>query len=115
MGNNAAIELPVELGEVPGPDHDALRFLLIASPDATLAALDVVTLNTQGRPLDAIVNFHSQPATCPDGVAPELVCRQTSPLRLVGDVLDRERRDRSVGRLGERTDRHDEEDPPPAR
>ena len=81
--------LPVELGEVPGPDHDALRFLLIATPDAGLEALEVVTLGAQGRPIDVIVNFRTEPATCPDGVAPELVCRQTPPLRLVGDALDR--------------------------
>lgn len=81
--------LPLELGEIPGPDHDALRFLLIATPDATLSALDVVTLNAQGRPVDVLVNFRSEPTVCPDGVAPELVCRQTLPLRLVGDALDR--------------------------
>ena len=27
--------------------------------------------------------------TCPDGVAPEQVCRQTPPLRLVADALER--------------------------
>jgi hypothetical protein len=81
--------LPAELGEVPGPDHDALKFLLIATPDAGLEALEVVTLSSEGRPLDVIVNFRTEPATCPDGVAPELVCRQTPPLRLVGDALDR--------------------------
>ena len=81
--------LPPELGDVPGPDHDALRFLLIATPDAGLEALAVVTLTEQGKPIDAIVNFRTEPATCPDGVAPELVCRRTPPLRLVGDALDR--------------------------
>ncbi len=81
--------LPVELGEVPGPDHDALRFLLIATPDAGLDALEVVTLSEQGRAIDANVNFRTEPTTCPDGVAPPQVCRQTLPLRLVGDALDR--------------------------
>ncbi len=81
--------LPVELGDIPGPDHDALRFLLIATPDAGLDALEVVTFGAQGRPIDVIVNFRTEPTTCPDGVAPELVCRQTPPLRLVADALDR--------------------------
>lgn len=81
--------LPAELGNVPGSDHDALRFLVIATPDAGLEALEVVTFGAQGRPVDVIVNFRAEPTTCPDGVAPELVCRETPPLRLVGDALDR--------------------------
>jgi hypothetical protein len=81
--------LPPELGAVPGPDRDALRFLLIAPPDASVQPLEVLTFGAAGRPLDAIVNFPLEPATCPDGVAPELVCRQTLPLRLVTVELDR--------------------------
>ena len=81
--------LPPELGDVPGPDHDALEFLLIAPPDAALDAVEAVTLGPQGSPLDVIVNLRTETATCPDGVSPELVCRQTPPLRLVGDGLDR--------------------------
>jgi hypothetical protein len=81
--------LPAELGSVPGPDRDALRFLLIATPDASLETLSALTSNAQGRPVDVIVNLRTEPATCPDGVAPELVCRQTPPLRLVSDAMDR--------------------------
>src|SRR6185369_8136378 len=81
--------LPPELGSVPGPDRDALRFLLIAAPDSSLKSLEVLSLSAAGRPLDANVDFPTEPATCPDGVAPELVCRQTLPLRLVATELDR--------------------------
>jgi hypothetical protein len=81
--------LPEELGAIPGPERDALRFLLVGSPDSALEALEVLTLNVEGRPLDVIVNFRTEPVTCPEGVAPELVCRQTPPLRLVGDALER--------------------------
>jgi len=81
--------LPEELGSLPGPDHDALRFLLLGPPDSSLEALEVLTLSAEGRPLDVIVNFRTDPVTCPEGVAPELVCRQTLPLRLVGDALER--------------------------
>ena len=81
--------LPPELGSLPGPDRDALRFMLLGPPDASLEALEVLTLGAQGRPLDVIVNFRTEPATCPEGVAPELTCRQTPPLRLVGDDLAR--------------------------
>jgi hypothetical protein len=81
--------LPEELGTLPGPDRDALRFLLIGPPDSSLEALEVLTFSAQGRPLDVIVNFRAEPVTCPDGVAPEQVCRQTLPLRLVADALER--------------------------
>lgn len=81
--------LPEELGSLPGPDGDALRFLLVGSPDSALEALEVLTLSAEGRPLDVIVNFRAEPVTCPEGVAPELVCRRTQALRLVGDALER--------------------------
>ena len=81
--------LPRELGAVPGPDRDALSFLLIAPPDASLSALEVLTLGRDGKPLDATGSFPTEPAICPEGVAPELVCRQSAPLRLVATDLDR--------------------------
>ncbi|HXK20068.1 MAG TPA: hypothetical protein VNG33_19790, partial [Polyangiaceae bacterium] len=81
--------LPPELGELPGPDHDALRFLLIGPPDTGLESLQAQTRERDGKPLDAIVKLQSQPATCPDGVAPELVCRETPAIRLVSDALER--------------------------
>ena len=81
--------LPPELGALPGPDHDALHFLLLGTPDAIAQPLQVLTRGASGRPLDVIVSLRTEPATCPDGVRPELVCRQTPPLRLVGDALDR--------------------------
>ena len=55
--------LPVELGSVPGPDRDALSFLLVAPPDASLSPLEVLTLGAGGKPLDANVNFPTEPAT----------------------------------------------------
>ena len=81
--------LPRELGELPGPDRDALRFLLIGPPDSSLEPLQVLTSSAQGRPQDVIVNFRTEPVTCPDGVAPEQVCRQTPPLRLTPDAQER--------------------------
>lgn len=80
--------LPPELGAVPGPDHDALSFLLVTPPDASQEPLEILSL-ARGRPLDASVNFPTEPATCPDDVAPELVCRKSLPLRLVSTELDR--------------------------
>jgi hypothetical protein len=65
--------LPEELGGLPGPDRDALRFLLIGPPDSSLDKLEVLTSSAQGRPQDVIVNFRTEPVTCPDGVAPEQV------------------------------------------
>jgi hypothetical protein len=81
--------LPRELGQVPGPDDDALRFLVISPPDATLETLEALTLTARGRPLDVLVNLRAEPAACPEQVPPELVCRRTAPLRLVSDELER--------------------------
>jgi hypothetical protein len=81
--------LPPELGRIPGPDEAALHFLLISAPDDTLSSLEALTLGSDGRPLDVLVKLSAEPVTCPDGVAPELVCRQTPPLRLVADELER--------------------------
>jgi hypothetical protein len=81
--------LPPELGEIPSPDEDALEFLLISPPDATLEALEVLTLTAAGKPQDVLVNFRAEPATCPDHTPPELVCRRTAALRLVTDELER--------------------------
>lgn len=82
--------LPAELGSLPGPDHDALRFLLVGSPDAVVDSLEALTLGVDGRPLDVQVRLRAEPTTCPDGVAPELVCRSTPALRLVADELERQ-------------------------
>ena len=82
--------LPTELGELPGPDRDALTLLLVGPPDTTLEALQVLTLDPTGRPLDVTIDFRMQPATCPDGVAPELVCFQAPPLRLTFDEQERQ-------------------------
>lgn len=81
--------LPEELGSIPSPDRDALRFLLVGAPDSALETLQALTLSARGRPLDVIANFRAEPVACPEGVAPELVCRETPPLRLVGDALER--------------------------
>lgn len=81
--------LPPELGQIPGPDDDALQFVLISPPDATLEALEALSFSAKGRPLDVLVNLRTEPTTCPEGVAPELVCRRTAALRLVSDELER--------------------------
>lgn len=81
--------LPSELGGIPTPDHDALSFLLIAPAGVDLGTVEVLTRDAPGRPLDVLPKLRALPATCPEGTAPELVCRRTPPLRLVGDALDR--------------------------
>ncbi|RYZ08823.1 MAG: hypothetical protein EOO73_05875 [Myxococcales bacterium] len=81
--------LPAELGQIPGPDDEALHFLLISQPDATLEGLQALTFGAKGRPLDVLVSLRAEPTTCPEGVAPELVCRRTAALRLVADELER--------------------------
>lgn len=82
--------LPAELGSLPGPDPDALRFLLVSSPDAVLDSVEALTLGVDGRPLDVLVRVRADAATCPNGVPPESVCRSTPALRLVADALERQ-------------------------
>lgn len=81
--------LPTELGAIPGEDRDALSVLLIAPSGAELSALELVSRNAAAQPIDVIAKLRPEPAACPEGVAPELVCRRTPPLRAVGDALDR--------------------------
>lgn len=82
--------LPPELGALAGPDRDALTLVLVGPPDSALEPLQALTLDVDGRPLDVTVDFRMQPATCPDGVAPELVCFQAPPLRLTFDEQERQ-------------------------
>lgn len=81
--------MPAELGGLGGPDLDALHFLLLGPPDSLLEPIEALTFGADGRPRDVIVKLGTEPATCPDGVSPELVCRVTPPLRLVTDALER--------------------------
>ncbi len=82
--------LPRELGGLPGTDEEALSFLLVGEPSASFETVEALTRDRAGRPLDVIHRLRAEPAVCPDGVAPELVCRRTPALRLVTDALERE-------------------------
>jgi len=81
--------LPAELGGIPSEDQDALSFLFIAPSGVDLDALEVLTRSAAGKPLDVLPKLRVQPAPCPEGTAPELVCRRTPAIRAVGDALDR--------------------------
>lgn len=91
--------LPAELGALPAGDEDALRFLLIAPPGLEVPGLSVLSLGPSGESIDALPRLQLEAATCPEGTAPELICRRTPQLRAVGDALDRSQglvRDRSI-------------------
>jgi hypothetical protein len=91
--------LPPELGSIPAPDDDALQFLLIAPVGLEVPGLQVLSSGPTGEALDALPRLLAPAAACPDDVSPELVCRQTLAVRLVGDALERNQglvRDRSV-------------------
>jgi hypothetical protein len=81
--------LPAELGSIPGEDEDALRFLVIAPLGLDVPGLQVLSTGPRAEALDALPRLPAPPATCPDGVSPELVCRETLAMRAVGDALDR--------------------------
>jgi hypothetical protein len=82
--------LPPELGGPPGADTDALSFLLISEPGVMVESVEALTRDRLGKPLDVLSQLQAEPAVCPAGVAPELICRRTPPLRLVTDALERE-------------------------
>jgi hypothetical protein len=81
--------LPSELGGVAEEDRDALSYLLIAPVGAELSALELLSRGVSGQPIDVLPKLRAEPSACPDGVAPELVCRRTMPLRALGDALER--------------------------
>jgi hypothetical protein len=81
--------LPSELGGVAEEDRDALSYLLIAPAGAELSALELLSRGVSGQPIDVIPKLRPEPSACPEGVAPELVCRRTAPLRALGDALER--------------------------
>lgn len=91
--------LPAELGALPSVDEDGLRFLLIAPPGLEVPGLQVLSVGPGGESIDALPRLQLPPAACPEGTAPELICRQSPQLRAVGDALDRSQgrvRDRSI-------------------
>lgn len=91
--------LPPELGSLPAADDDALRLLLIAPSGLEVPGLQVLSTGPLGEAIDALPRLLAPPAPCPNGAAPELVCRETLAVRAVGDALDRNQglvRDRSV-------------------
>jgi hypothetical protein len=84
--------LPAELGGIPDEDRDALSFLFIAPSGVDLDAVEVLTRNAAGKPLDVLPKLRANPTACPEGTAPELVCRRTPAIRAVGDALERSHR-----------------------
>jgi hypothetical protein len=91
--------LPAELGALPSADQDALRLLLVAPSGLDVPGLQVLSVAPTGESIDALPRLPLKPAACPEGTAPELVCRESAPLRAVGDALDRSQssaRDRSI-------------------
>ena len=81
--------LPGELGSIPAEDQDELSFLFIAPSGVDLDAIEVLTRNAVGKPLDVLPQLRALPTTCPDRTAPELICRKTPAIRTVDDALDR--------------------------
>jgi hypothetical protein len=91
--------LPAELGALPSADQDALQFLLIAPSGLEVPGLQVLSVAATGESMDALPRLQLKPAACPEGTPPELICRQSAPVRAVGDALDRSQasvRDRSI-------------------
>jgi hypothetical protein len=63
--------------------------VIVAPSGVELDELDVVTRGAAGRALDVLPKLRALPSACPEGTAPELVCRRSPAIRAVGDALDR--------------------------
>jgi hypothetical protein len=83
-----ARSLPPELGG-PEPEEASLRFLVVGPLESLKEPVVAATLDARGNPLDALANIPTQPVKCPGDVTPGQVCRQTEPLRLVSDDVER--------------------------
>lgn len=80
-------------------DLDAVRFVLIGVGDDLPAAVTIVSRAPSGAAVDALTEVGLISARCPAGVAAELSCGTTPPLRAVADDVDKNHplvRDRSV-------------------
>lgn len=80
--------LPPELGG-PKLEEASLRLLVVGPPESVAETVSAATLDARGSPLDSLASLATEPVACPGGAAPGLVCRQTEPIRLVGDGVER--------------------------
>ena len=74
----------------PDTDPDALRVVLVGSPDALPAAVDILSLREDGVLVGALRSVAAAPMTCPPVITvdPALACVSTIPIRVVIDAID---------------------------
>jgi len=95
--------LPEELAVDEPRDADALHFVLVGSARALPEKLELVSESPSGRYRDSLAKLELGVVPCPPDVHDVgLSCKQTGPVRVVGDAVDRAH-PRVVGRsiLGE--------------
>ncbi len=85
-------------------DPDAVRFVVVGTPDDLPPFVRVAGRSPSGALVDRLDTMMLGSVPCPDGVGASLACGSTSPIRVVPDEIDRNHptvRDRSVrGELG---------------
>jgi hypothetical protein len=91
--SHAAISrmLPSFLGsETPDdPDPDAVRWFFAGRSEALPESVSLLALRPDGTRIDRLERVVLEPAGCPIGTAPSLVCRATPLIRATGDQVDR--------------------------
>ena len=78
---------------------DAVRFVVVATPDDLPPVVRVTGRAPSGALVDRLESVMLGSVACPDGVSAPLACGSTAPIRVVPDEIDRNHptvRDRSV-------------------
>lgn len=80
--------LPEELGH-QAVDTDALRWMVIATPQDMPRDLEFASLGPSGKQLDSLGPVPLESAVCPPGTSQELSCRVSPFIRASTDIVDR--------------------------
>ena len=70
-------------------DPDALRFVLAGVAEDLPGTVSVLSLGSNGAPLDVIPDMPLAHVVCPKGLPATVVCGSTHPIRAVSDEIDR--------------------------
>jgi hypothetical protein len=73
----------------PTGDPDALRFLVAGLAEDLPGTISLLSLSAEGAPIDGLADLSLGEVPCPAGLAPEIRCGSTRPIRAVADDIDR--------------------------
>jgi hypothetical protein len=83
---------PDRLGDDPHADTgdpDAIRFVVAGLADDLPGTISLISLSTEGTPIDALSDLALGEVRCPASVPAGMTCGSTRPIRAVADDIDR--------------------------